>query len=146
MCLTAGAVSPVAYSASMNSYISLTDAPPRSTPRLLTETRSSFSARGPRARAPGVAPAPTPAMPAHPPRAYPGKPAPSYRGWSHSPRAPGRPQQSDVTFRSPTVPLPHETQVRTFGIYLPLDPVLSGEDPKGSAVRKPRGTPLPPSA
>jgi hypothetical protein len=32
--------------------------------------------------------------------------------------------------------------VRTFGIYLPLDPVLSGEDPKGSAVRKPRGTPL----
>src|SRR6266568_5444898 len=39
MCLMAGAVSQVAYSASMNSYMSLTDAPLRSTPRYAGDPR-----------------------------------------------------------------------------------------------------------
>src|ERR1022692_782496 len=42
----------------------------------------------------------------------------------------------------PSGPLPHETPARTSCIFQPPDPVLSGEDPKGSAVRKTRGTPL----
>src|SRR5450631_1760770 len=129
MRLTAGAVSQVAYSASMNSYMSLTDAPPRSTPRLLKESQLSSSARDSRVPAHEGGHARIAAAAAPLPHASHGRPAPSYRDWSHSHRARGLPQQSAVTSRSPSAPLPHETQVRTSGIFLTLDPVLSGEDP-----------------
>src|SRR5258708_25475856 len=76
MRVIAGAVSQVAYSTSMNSYTSLTGAPPRSTPRLLKENRLSFSARGPRARAPAAGPVLKAAAAAHPPPASPRTPRP----------------------------------------------------------------------
>src|SRR6266567_4681257 len=136
-----GAFSQVAYSASMNSYNSLTDAPPRSTPRLLKENRLSSAARGSRAPARAAERAPKAAAAAHPPRAFPGTPGPSSRGWSHLSRAPAPPQQSDATSRSPSALLPHETQERTSCISLTPDAILSAEDPKGSAVRKVGGTP-----
>src|SRR6266851_5651133 len=41
----------------------------------------------------------------------------------------------------PPWPLPHGTPARMFYSFQPPDLVLSGEDPKGSAVRKTRGTP-----
>src|ERR1017187_5885636 len=43
--------------------------------------------------------------------------------------------------RPPSVPLPHGTPEKKSCISLPPDPILSGEDPKGSAVRKARGSP-----
>src|SRR5436190_15629956 len=57
MSAIAGAAGLVAYSASMNSYTSLTGAPPRSTPRLLKGTRSLPGARGSPAQVPVAAPA-----------------------------------------------------------------------------------------
>src|SRR5947207_2170909 len=54
----AGAAGQVAYSASMNSYTSLTDAPPRSTPRLLKGNQPSSAARGSPVRVPAPAPVP----------------------------------------------------------------------------------------
>src|SRR5258707_6277508 len=64
-----GAAVPVAYSASMNSYLSLTGAPLRSTPPLLRGTRFSSAARGSPARAHAAGPARIYAAAARPPRA-----------------------------------------------------------------------------
>jgi hypothetical protein len=118
-----------AYSASMNSNFSLTDAPLQSTRRLFSGRYFPFPARGSYVPAHGAVPVPTSAVAAHPPHAYHVTPGPSSRAKSRLYRVRVPHRRLPVKSQPPSVPLPHGTQVNTTCISLTLDPVLSGEDP-----------------
>src|SRR5260370_30011090 len=121
----------------MNSYTSLTDAPPRSTPRLLKETQLSCGVPGLPVPARAAGPARTAAAAARLRRAFSGSPAPSSPSRSRLSRVPVPPRRSDVTSRSPYgLPL-HGTQVNNSLFSLAIDSVLSGEDP--IRIRSPEG-------
>src|SRR5215469_2375443 len=136
-----GAGGPAAYSASMNSNLSLTDAPPQSTPRLLTRTRSSPAAHGFPVPVPGAWPARRPAAAARSPRAFPGMPAPSYPAMFLLSRAHGRPRRQNARSRSPSGPPLHGTPGNNSFVFQAIDRSFPAEDPKGSAVRKDGGAP-----
>src|SRR5215831_101090 len=127
----------------MNSYFWLTDAPSRSTLLLFSGTRVPFPFHGSAAPAHAAGPALTAPAAARLLRASSGNPGPSSPATSRLSQVPVPHPRSGARFPPPSgLPLPG-TQVRTSGISLPRDPVLSGEDPKGSAVRKEGGTPYP---
>src|SRR5580700_7174486 len=138
-----GAAALVAYSASMNSYLSLTDAPLRSTPLLLTGIRFSSGAHGFPAPARGASPFRKPAAAARCPRAFPGKPAPSSRAMSPPHRAPGQRPRQNVTSPPPGGRLPHGIPESNSFVFEAISRSFPAEDPKGSAVRKDGGAPVP---
>src|SRR6266480_2171718 len=128
-----------AYCAPMNSYFSLTEAPVRSTRLLFSGRRSPSPAHGYGVPAHAAAPAPKAAAAAHHRHASGGTPAPNCQGWSHLFPVPAPHPRSAARFPPPSgLPLPG-TQVRTSGISLTRDPVLSGEDPTFLPGLRPEG-------
>src|SRR5215204_2909334 len=137
----APALSLYSYSASMNSYRSLTAAPGRSTPPLFSGTRFPFPTRGFGARVPSTGPARRAPTPARRRRASPDTPSPNSPTSFPQPRARGQPEQSAETHQSPSWLLLPETPVKTSDTSQASTPLLSEMDPIGSTVRQREGTP-----
>src|SRR6266480_3726086 len=137
--LSAARTDASAYSASMNSYFWLTDAPSRSTRLLFSGTRVPFPFHGSAARVHANGPALTAPAAARLLRASSGNPGPSSPATSRLSRVPVLHPRSGARFPPPSgLPLPG-TQVRTSGISLPRYPVLSGEDPTFRPGLRPEG-------
>jgi hypothetical protein len=126
------------YSASMNEYFPVTDAPSRSTTRLFSKTPAPFRARGYDAPVPGSAPALACPSAAAARRASSGKPrlSRSYPAWPSGSASLASPEFPPFTF-PPCSPDPHHLAVLARPGFVRAAPAVPGT----TRIRLPSATP-----